>query len=202
MNIYLLKDPMRPGTHPMFGHVGTWSVGGICKSCGRGTSVLVEPLLVEWDSGSLDLGDFSWCSYTAIVLDRLKSWLIKNNFEVQFGKVEVVKPKLPKYRMPRIAFPYTGPDLHWLICETFVRLDEKASGIEPVPDCPVCGQKQTKFTREGIFIPKSNWNGEKIFQIEQNRKSSAKFITEEALELMRTQAFTNYLVTPAGRIGD
>jgi hypothetical protein len=103
--------------------------------------------------------------------------------------------------MSRVAFPYVGPRLHWLIAKKLVRLDERASGIEPKPDCAVCGQKQTQFVRENIFIPKANWKGEKIFRIEQNGKSSAKFITEDALELMNKQGFTNYVTTLAGLIG-
>jgi hypothetical protein len=201
MNIYLLDDPMLPSIHPMFAHVGTWSDGSVCKTCGKTSETLIEPLLVEWMAGSREIGDFSWCGYTPVVLDHVKTWLVQSKFEVRFGKVKVVQPSLSKYQMPRVAFPYVGPRLHWMMAEKKLRLDERASGIEPKQDCLICGQKQTEFVREGIFIPKANWKGEKIFEIYQNGKSGAMLTTEAALEMMNKQGFTNYVTSPAGRIG-
>jgi predicted nucleic-acid-binding Zn-ribbon protein len=201
MNIYLLDDLSKPSIHPIFAHVGTWSKGAsTCKTCGNHNQVLIEPLLIEWFDGSLNIGDFSWCGYTAVVQDRVKDWMQDNQFEVSFGRAEVVRPTLKKGKMPRVAFPYNGPNLHWLIATERVRLDERKSGIEPIPDCPVCGQKRTKFVRKGIVIPKENWHGQKIFDIDQNGKSGAMFITEEALGLMAEQEFNNYITIPAGKI--
>jgi hypothetical protein len=200
MNIYLLEGPTKPSINPIFAHVGTWSDGKVCKSCGKTSEKLIEPLLIDWDDGSVHIGDFSWCGYTAVVLDRVKQWMLKNKFEVRFGRSEVVKPT-GKAKMPRVAFPYTGPDLHWLICEKFVRLDEEASGIKHISSCPVCGQERTQFLRENIFIPKDNWNGEKIFEVHQNGKSGAMFLTEVATELLAKQGFKNHVMQLAGRIG-
>jgi hypothetical protein len=186
----------------MFSHVGTWSDGATtCKVCGKHNQVLIEPLQIEWEDGSVNIGDFSWCSYTAIVLDPVKKWLLDNRFEARFGRVEVKKPT-GKARMPRVAFPYKGPNLNWMIPSAAVRLDEERSGIEKISDCPACGQKRTKFTRERIYISRRDWNGQKLFRIEQNGKSSAMFVSEEAANLLRQTGFSNYVLVPAGEIGN
>jgi hypothetical protein len=91
VKLYLLNDPSKPHINPMFSHVGTWSEGATtCKVCGKHNQVLIEPLQIEWEDGSVHIGDFSWCSYTAIVLDPVKKWLLDNRFEARFGRVEVV----------------------------------------------------------------------------------------------------------------
>ena len=207
MQIYLLTSLVMPSVHPLFGHIGTWSEPkitdpwGTCSLCGNHDSILLEPLQIEWLTGSTEIGDFSWCGYTAVVLDHVRDWLVKSGFEVRFGRVEVQKPKGKKGRMPRVPFPYVGPHLNWMISEKRVLLDEERSGIEKVPDCKRCGQKRTKFVRKDIFIPRANWKGEKLFIIEQNGKSGAMFITEEAASLLHSTKFSNYVLRPAGIIG-
>jgi hypothetical protein len=201
MRLFLLDGLSKPSIHPIFGHLGTWSDGSVCKVCGNANSLLIEPLQVEWYDGSANIGDFSWCGYTAVVLDRVKAWLTDNRFEVAFGRVEVMKPK-GRARMPRVAFPYTGPNLSWMRATARVALDEARSGLEKKADCVACGAKLTKFSREGLFIPKTAWKGEKLFVIDQFGKSSAKFITEEALAKLDQMGFTGYVTMHAGEIED
>lgn len=112
--IYLFDDPAQPGKHARFSHVGTWSDGYVCKPCGNTTERLIEPLQIEWNDGTEVIGDFSWCGYTAIVLDPVKSFLKKNGFDAKYGKVDVMRPTA-KAKRPSVSFPYEGPKLLWLI---------------------------------------------------------------------------------------
>ena len=67
-------------------------------------------------------------------------------------------------------------------------------------DCNVCGRLTYKFKMENLVIPKSKWKNRKIFKIEQWDLSAATYITEEALELILKQNFTNFWYRKAGVI--
>ena len=203
MKIYFLDDPATPGRYAQFSHVGTWSHGYVCKSCGHGTSILLEPIQVEWDFGTDRIGSFAWCGYTCIVLDQVLQFLINNKFECRFGRVEVMPPEKPTKRykgIKRVSHPYTGPNLHWLIPTAQVKLNEERSGVKLESDCQACGQKHYTFRRTGIIIDSKNWNGQKMFLVDQFKKSGITFITESALELLNQQEFTNWKPLLAGEI--
>lgn len=203
MNIYLLDDPGKPAVCAMFSHVGTWHPDDyICKQCGQYVGVgLIEPLLIEWDPGTENIGDFSWCGYHCIVKDHVRAFLQERGFECEFGRVEVVRPTGPKYKMPRVKFPYAGPNLHWVIPTTRLELNEEESGVTLVMDCAVCGVKSYNIKREGLVIDGLNWRDEKMFRIEQLR-GSATFVTKQALDELLCAGFTNFCSRPAGVINE
>ena len=192
MRIYLLSDPKRYTEFAGFGQRGTWSPGKLCEACGRGTQRLVEPLLVEWEAGSTNVGDFSWCSYTFAVVAGVRAFLRKEEYGCRFGAVEVVKPKLKTRGWARIPYPYDGPPLIWVIPKYKLHLNIQKTGLLlRHPDCDTCGQRSAGFTREGIVVDADQWSGHKMFRIEEFGKSAATFITEEALQELLDGGFSN-----------
>lgn len=199
MNIYLLEDPRKYEQYARFAHVGTWTKGGICRSCGQGTSRLTDPLQIEWEPDSDVVGDFSWCAYTMVVTDKVREYFRKNDFKCGFGKVEI-RPPSGKLRKKRVSYPYDGPELHWVIPEDHMAINEEDSGVALQIDCPNCNQKKYSFRREGLVIEKSAWNGSKIFRISQFLKSGVIFLTEHGLKEILDQRFSNIGYAPAGCI--
>lgn len=82
----------------------------------------------------------------------------------------------------------------------FISLDEEKSNVRLEIECPVCNQNKYTFKRTGIFIKKSEWAGQKMFRIKQYPKSRATFVTEEALQELIKQNFTNLGYIEAGVI--
>lgn len=199
MKIYLLDDPAKPAEFARFSHLGTWADDRLCEVCGESSAHLVEPLQIEWNEGTTRIGDFSWGGYTCVVTDAVRESLVREAFECRFGRVDVLAPTEPSSR-PRVAFPYRGPQLSWLIATTRVRLDEPASNVEHQSDCGACGQKRYTFKREGLVIPSTAWRGEKLFLIDQFGRSSAKFVTEDGLTILRREGFSNLSPRLAGVI--
>lgn len=200
MKIYLLDDP-RDYQFARFSHVGTWTKGEICRTCGQGTSRLIEPLLIEWEPDSDVIGDFSWCGYTMVISQKVKKYMTTKAWECDFGAVEVVSTgnKIPKNKK-KVPFPYTGDELSWVMPKEYIRLNEENSSVKLEIDCPACKQKKYTFRRAGIQIDKENWDGSNMFRIEQYGKSSATFLTEKALEECRSAGFTNLRYIEAGII--
>jgi hypothetical protein len=199
MKIFILDDPAEPAKYARFSHIGTWTPGSVCKKCGLGSSVLIEPLQIEWDPGTEMIGDFSWCGYTCIVTAAVRRFLEEAVFECRFGKVQVMPP-MEKTKMPRVKYPYSGPPVSWLMPTTYVQLNESRSGIKLASDCPQCDQKDYTFKREGLVIDNKNWSGERIFRIKQFGKSDATFITEAGLDTLIKRGFTNICPSLAGSI--
>lgn len=199
MRFFLLESPNDKETYGSFSHVGTWTHGGICKKCGEGTSVLVEPLQLEWDPGSDRIGDFSWCGYAFIVLGSVTAFFSGNGFECRYGTVEVMQPQAPT-RLPRVTYPYHGPNLYWVIATEYVPLDETRSGVELRTDCDLCRQKKYTFRRDGLVVDKSVWSGQKMFRLSQYKKSGATYVTEEVIGRLIDQGFSNFGHIEAGVI--
>ena len=201
MKIYLLKAERCDKFYDfaVFGHVATWSKNyESCETCGFLNQHLVEPLLVEWEPDSDIIGDFSWCSYSIVVLERVKRFFEDRNFEARYGKVEVIKPsKIYKRKKKQVPFPYAGPKLHWLMPTERVNLDIEKSRLEIKTNCADCGRLVYKFKMEGLVIPESEWKKRKMFRISQWR-SSATFVSEEALTEILSQNFTNFWYKEAG----
>ena len=198
MKFFLLDDPARPGEFARFSHVGTWTPGTVCKQCGLSSAELIEPLQIEWNPGTDRIGDFSWCGYTCVVIDKVRRFLTNAGFKCGFGRVEVTPPT-EKTKMPRVPHPYSGPTLSWLTPGKRLRLDTARSGVELVSDCCRCGQKRYTFKREGLIIDARDWFGEKIFCIEQFAKSGATFVTELGLNALAKEGFANLCPRPAGK---
>jgi hypothetical protein len=199
VKFFLLDDPARPANFARYSHVGTWAEDFVCDACGEPTSRLVEPLQIEWDNGTDRIGDFSWCGYEAVVVDAVRAFLEGNAFEARFGAVEVIQPTGRAVRK-RVAFPYRGPHLTWLMPTVRLPIDESKSGVHLKSDCSICTQRRYTFKREGLVVAQDVWRGEKLFRVQQFRRSSATFISEEGLSLLESKKFLNLCPRPAGHI--
>lgn len=202
MKIFRLGDLKRDYSFAQPSIVGSWTPGGdLCKACQYTPQTHAEPLLVEWEEGSDVIGDFSWQGSTMIVLDRVKTFLERNNFECRFGVVQVVPlSEKVKKKAVRVPFPYDGPTLSWLIPTEQIPLDEEPSGVTLQSECPQCGNKEYSLRREGIVISRKALSNRKMFRITQFGKSKATFVTQSAADLLREVGFTNFHCNEAGRV--
>ena len=191
---------MKPSVFAQFAAVGAWTDGSICESCGELIGgERAEPLQTEWEDGTDRIGSFSWSSYTCAVTDDVRQFLVERGVDCLFGRVEVMRPTR-KTRRLRVPFPYTGPNLHWLMPTRRVPLNEARSSIKLVSDCPQCGQKRYTFKREGLMIDAAEIGNTSLFLIDQFGKSDATFVTEPLLSGLKSQGFTNLSPRLAGEI--
>lgn len=198
--VYLLNTEPGRGEYAEFSHTGTWEdFREPCDVCQKGTQKLVEPLKIEWDYGSDIVGDFSYCGYTIIVTDRVKDFLTENNYNCHFGKVIVEKTR-EKKRGKLVPYPYEGPHLNWMMPQDMIDLDAEKNGLYFEINCPKCGYKKYNFRWDGIVIPKSEVDGVKMFRIRQFGLSDAIFLTEETLQEILAQGFTNFWYKEAGEV--
>lgn len=197
MDFFVLNDPCGHSPYASFAHRGTWSEDSECEGCGSHSQHLVEPLLVEWDEGSVRIGSFSWCSYTCIVTDDVRHFLEKSNVSCEFGTVQVVRPeKRTKY--PRVPFPYFGPTLHWLSAVPLIDADVEASGLQLRWECPQCGRQSYDFKREGLVVRPDRIGAARIFQIRQLLPSNAIVILKDFLLDLGKHKFVNLEASFAG----
>jgi len=198
MKLFLMDDPGLIGKYASFSHIGTWTKGALCKKCEQPTSKLVQPLMIEWEPGSDVIGNFSWCGYTTIVTSDIGDYLTEMGLDVEMSEVVVVESTARGKNM--VAYPYKGPELKWLLPNKRLPLNELKSGVDLLVDCDECGQKKYTFKRDGIFIDKDKWFGEKIFYIEQFTRSDAMFVTEEAMRIIKKADYGNVGFFEAGMI--
>ncbi len=183
-----------------FSHRGTWANAGLCNTCERSLASLVEPLLVQWDEGSEIIGDFSYCAYTVVVKPTVVDFLKENAFEFEYRRTAVVPPNPEVPRIPRVAYPYEGSTLHWVVPRILLPLDAARSGVGIESSCSACGYTRWRFAREGIVIDSAVWAGEKVFRIEHFAPSGAIVITEEGLSILRGTSFSGLGYHECGEI--
>jgi len=199
MNFYLLRDPKKHEEYARYSHRGTWSEGQICPSCNLGTSILTPPLQIEWEPDSDLIADFSWCGYTAIVKEPARCLLESFDIDCEFSEIKVLPPS-NKTNRKIVAFPYIGPTLYWLRPKLLVDLDIEKSDTPLLIDCPICGQKKYKFKTSNLVAKKQSWNSPKIFHLRQFQKNRTIYVTEEMMNNMKHEGFTNLDYLLAGEL--
>lgn len=195
--IYLIGESSQL-EYARFSHVGTWTAGKLCGSCGQPTSKLVEPLQIEWDRGSTQIGDFSWCGYTAVVNEKVRGALLSKKFRSDFGCVEIIEGKNANRKVGQAIEWHC---LYWLIPRDIVEINIERSGVTLEVDCSVCMRRKYGFKSDGLIVNKDSLlDGVKIFTIKQFDRSAAMFVTQLAKEELLNFGFTNIEFTEAGRI--
>lgn len=159
-----------------------------CMGCmipfDRKKYLIIPPVKIKIVDGNLPLGDFSYCSGRPypIVRERVKHYFEKRNFPCKFLPVEILKTS------KKVA----GENLFLLRCYKSVPIDENLSTLR-YRDCPECKRRKLYFPRpdEGDTAIVSS-HGEKlsIFVWDQFFAETT-FMTEEVLEELRAQGFTN-----------
>ncbi len=194
MKIYNFHNPF-DYRFAVGGRRGKWTPSeGLCPTCGASSEVRAQPLLLAWEPGSDEIGDFTWPGVdsdvvaTDAALDVLKPF---PGFEP--GPVEFVEDvPAPKKRAKRVVLPYTGPRLHELWVTTWVNIDRDRSSVELEHECPTCGRqrwalygveewhghydrdlgryirvKSERFPNAGMFLCERDLQGAGIFRVHE-----------------------------------
>jgi len=214
MNIFLIGKHENPTTDRVsslkssfadFSAVGTWvDDGSRCDACGWHGQSLRQPLLVEWEAGEDEIGDFSWdgpFGYISVVTRNVANFFRDYDYACAFHSVEYVAAQ-HAVGSPSAPYPYEGPKQLWLESTRFVHLDLDASNVSIKLSCDKCGRVKYSFCKQGIAVPKANWNGEKMFRLAENGPSFATFVTDLARREIEAQGFSNISFTLAGKIVD
>jgi hypothetical protein len=194
MNFYWLNDPMTPDEYAMFSAIGTWPEGHSCPECRTGPAAPIPPLIIEWEPGTALIGDFSWGvgSNLFAVREQMEHFFSANGFSLNYYPIAVSKPTTMS-KKKRVGFPYTGPTLKWSLPRKSLPLDEAKSRLILKKICSTCGHKiWADREEERWHIPKSDWNGEKIFRLSTFDRSNVSYITEDGLAVLQKHRLTNF----------
>lgn len=192
---------MKSVEYAHFSAVGTWvAKRKPCITCGWHWQDYGPPLQVQWEQSGEVIGDFSWdgpFGYIFVVKEHVAESLRAMQFDCRFLPVEYVKPKRKRNT---VQFPYEGLKLLWGQCSIGLEPDLAASGVKLECSCSVCGDTRYTFRNNGIYIPRKNWSGQKIFRITTNGRSCATFVSEEGRQLIKRASFSNVSFYEAGQI--
>jgi len=115
----------------------------------------VSPLIIEWEPGSDQIGDFVWAGLVTdlIIVDRVKA-VFENQFSaIEFGTVEFIqssrlkKPiKSNSKTKPRVWLPYSGPLLWDVLPTHWCHLDHARSDVSVAHECLTCKKNDLQNT--------------------------------------------------------
>ena len=182
-----------------FLHVGTWREGQICEVCGRDTSEMIEPLLVEWEAGSEQVGDFSWCSYTCVVTERVRKFAEAQGWNCDFLDVKIVPPKRKNRRRVGL-WPYNGPRLFWMVAKTQLSLNESESKLRGTKECRACKKPNFVFKKKNLRLDEQSWLKAKVFSLKQFSRTGITYLTENGKNDLLRAGFTNFRFVHAGEV--
>lgn len=139
-------------------HLGTW-VEKICDACGAYLgSDLVEPIVLEWEKGSLVLGDVTDAGSCFLVNAKAKKFFEKRSGHIEFVSPVYVKPKAKK----GVVDVENLPPLWVMMNNHYVELDVRASGL--VESERSCAQTiHCVFKNEGLVVKKSSAKNSQLF---------------------------------------
>lgn len=212
MNIFMIGKHEDPTTDNVtaakspftdFSAVGTWvDDGSRCDICGWHGQALREPLLVRWETGGDQAGDFSWdgpFGYLSLVREHVAKFFADYNYGCEFNSVVYIAPEYSA-GPPYAPCAYSVPAQRWMVCTGFIHLDRDASNVSIKLSCENCGRVKYTFCNRGIVVRRADWNGAKIFRLAENGPSFATFVTDEARREIESQGFSNVSFTLAGKI--
>lgn len=116
---------------------GSWTSSAtdkVCDECSASRQQRAKPLVMAWQPGSDEVGDFVWLGFggevvaTRLVVDALQPSF--GGFEP--GPVEMVEDddRASRRRERKVQLPYHGPELNELWVTSRVHLDRRRSSIE------------------------------------------------------------------------
>jgi hypothetical protein len=205
-------DVIRSDYHDVFasaGIRGTYEEKPPCPKCNSGRSVRIPPLVIEWEPGSTEIGDFTWpCGLGEIVVTgKVKDFVESHGFSgVCFRRVEMTqdtrakKPARPNSRTKqRIWLPYEGPPLWEFDVVSTCNLDLVASHRTLIQKCDVCQLEiwDAPIECDQIVEPNS-WDGSDFFRIREIGR--VVFVIEDVAKALGSAAFSNVRYTKRGTI--
>jgi hypothetical protein len=211
MKIYHFEPPEN-STFAQATRRGTWypPSSKICPECKTSRQSRVSPLIIEWEAGSTEIGDFVWpgLNTEVVVVQKVKE-IFQLNFDgLEYKTIEFWEnPKLIKpaafHRKTkrRIILPYTGPTLWDVIPSSWCHLDHQLSGVSIVKECSTCGKvlyKTPPWPHRRLVVDPETWNGADIFHIYEY--SGAIYCTEGVVDVVEKYKFTNVKFLEDGEI--
>lgn len=176
-------------------HLGTW-IEKKCDACGAYLgSELVEPVVLEWEKGSLVLGDVTNAGSCFLVNTKARKF-----FEKKSSFTKFVNPLYVKSKMKRGVVNVDNLPPLWVMMNShYVKLDVKSSGL--VESERSCAKKvHYVFKNEGLVVKKSSVKNSQLFYIKEFGCSSVFFCTEELVEDAISEGMTNLRFIEAGEI--
>lgn len=202
MKLYQLHSPTN-SSYAQAIRLGTWYPLGtkVCPECGSSQQKRISPLIIEWEPGTDEIGDFTLTGFDSdmVVVDRVKKALEEQFSGIKYGPVEyhqnprLTKPKnITRRTKPRVWLPYTGPEL-WDVNPThYCKLNHSKSNIAIEKVCSTCGRifyKTHSFQQKYLVLDITTWNSEQIFRVEEY--PGAIFCTEYAKEFIEKANYSN-----------
>jgi hypothetical protein len=159
MNLWALEDPM-DDAYAWAGWRGSWTEGGsLCDVCGAPSSRRCPPLILEWESGSNLIGDFTctgvtegWAVKAHVIGDLLARF---RGFEKSEVCILERKRSSKSGRRRKALAPEAGEELYELWVTHQAHIDLSRSTGEFRRNCSTCGSKA--FDPEGVEFHDSKW---------------------------------------------
>lgn len=202
MKLYHFSEP-QDYRFARAGRLGTWAPdpAWTCPECGLHNQERVYPLILEWLSGSDQVGDFTWPGLDdeLVVTQRVREAFEGAFRGVEFRDFEMSQP--PKLKRPeqttrrtkpRVWLPYEGPPLWDMQATAWCGLIHERSGVRLEKVCSTCDRPQYSWPEDAehfMVLDPATWGGEDIFQIRECPRWI--FCTERVKELVEANGFTN-----------
>jgi hypothetical protein len=204
-------DLVRNDYRSVYAHAlmsGTYEQLPRCAKCRLAARKRVPPLVIEWDYGSIVIGDFTWPAGLGeiAVTDRVKSCIVSNGFSgVSFDTVKMVqrqglkKPRKDSKARTRVWLPYDGPPLWSLVVTSWCDLDVAASARSFVSECDECKRMRmiVHDSAAPLVVMPETWQGTGFFCI---RELEMVFISEAVKKAIEQHDFTNVQMKERGYI--
>lgn len=227
--MWRLSDP-GDGRFAAAGRRGAWKKGtegasdAVCASCASARQVRAQPLLMVWEPGSCEVGDFTWPGFdsevvvTPVVLEVLDQF---DGFEP--GPVEIVEDSVGPRRGKRVRLPHDGPSLRELWVTAWVGMDRQRSTAELEYSCAECGaerwelygverwdshwdqdlkqlvrSKTSRLPDAGIYVQSTVLGDASIFRVEEF--PGWVFCTDRVRDVIEKRGFSNVSFLEMGEI--
>jgi hypothetical protein len=190
---------------------GTWFPKGakLCPTCHTSTQERIDPLVIEWETRSREIGDFVWPALDSelVVTQRVKDIFDVNFPELEYSLVEFwqnPRTKVPPKHAGRstgVGIPHEDPLLWAVRPIKWCHVDHEKSNIKIKFTCSTC--KKVFFDvpnlSENHLVLDTNTRGlENIFHIYEY--SGAIFCTDRVKDLVEKNNFTNVRFVEDGEI--
>jgi len=205
MRVWRLTDPA-DSRFARASRRGSWSpTGGLCPECGASSQERIQPLILEWESGSDVIGDFTWPGFGSDIASSeqaAKGLKAFGGFEP--GPVEMVQDSTLKRSSgsrrgkPRVWLPYEGPPLYDLWVTQHAHLDLERSSVRLVRECKTCGRKQ--YDLDGIERYETGWDKQRRESFKTHiprRQGLGIYVDADALAgtaIFRTREFPGWIL--------
>lgn len=143
MKIWRFSDP-RDDRFASAGRRGAWTAKAesVCAGCTASMQVRAQPLILEWEPGSDEVGDFVWPGFGSEVVGSDRAIDVLEAFGgFEPGPVEYMS-STSNGRGKQVRLPYEGPRLREVWVTATAAMDRGKSTAELTRSCTECGREQ------------------------------------------------------------